>query len=71
MKFNPNKHSGGGIVFIDVYTKKPITDSWCKEYESAKKFWIRHYHKDPNIAMRPVADVNYFFFSHGVSVSNG
>jgi hypothetical protein len=66
MKFNPNKHSGGGVVFIDVYTKKPITDEWRREYDSALKFWTKRYRKDPNIAMRPVADVNYFFFSHGV-----
>lgn len=70
MRFNPNKHSGGGVVFIDIVTKKPITAEWRKEYKSAHKYWVKHYNKDPNIAMRPVADVNYFFMSNGVGVLN-
>ena len=66
MQFKPSKHSGGGVVFIDITTKKPITIEWRKNYGSAKKYWEKHYNKDPNIAMKPVADVNFFLMSFGI-----
>lgn len=65
MKVNLLKHNGGGIVFIDITTKKPITTQWRKSLASAEKYWAKHYkNSNPNIMMKPVADVQFFFMQY-------
>ncbi len=63
MKVNLLKHQGGGVVFIDVITKKPVTSQWRKSLASAEKYWAKHY-KGTNVMMKPVADVQFFFMQY-------
>lgn len=65
MQANLKAYKGGGIVFIDITTKKPITTQWRKTLTSATKYWSKHFkHTNPNIVMKPVADVQFFFMQY-------
>ena len=63
MQVNLTKYQGGGIVFIDINTKKPVTTKWRKTLDSATKYWKEHY-KGTNVVMKPVADVQFFFMQY-------
>lgn len=64
MKVNLLKHQGGGIVFIDITTKKPIPNQWRKSLASAEKYWAKHYKQEGKVVMKPVADVQFFFMQY-------
>ena len=65
MQANIQTYQGGGYVFIDAVTKKPVTKEWRRDSKSANKYWAKHYNKSPSVVMRPVADVQFFFMSFG------
>ena len=64
MKVNLLKHYGGGVVFIDIVTKKPVTTQWRKSLASAEKYWAKHYKQEGRVMMKPVADVQFFFMQY-------
>lgn len=64
MKVNLRKHQGGGVVFVDITTKKPITSQWRKSLSSAEKYWQKHYKQEGKVMMKPVADVQFFFMQY-------
>jgi hypothetical protein len=64
MKVNLRKHQGGGVVFVDITTKKPITSQWRKSLSSAEKYWVKHYKQEGKVMMKPVADVQFFFMQY-------
>lgn len=66
MQANIQTYQGGGYVFIDLATKKPVTTEWRRDSKSATKYWTKHFNKSPSIAMRPVADVQFFFMSYAL-----
>ncbi len=66
MQANIQNYQGGGYVFIDAVTKKPVTKEWRRDSTSATKYWVKHYNKSPSVVMKPVADVQFFFMSFGV-----
>jgi hypothetical protein len=63
MQANIQTYQGGGYVFIDATTKKPINKDFRKDYKSASKYWAKHY-KGTSVVMRPVSDVQFFFMQY-------
>ena len=64
MQSNIQNYQGGGYVFIDATTKRPLTHEFRKDYDTAKKYWVRHFNKSPSVIMKPVADVQFFFMHY-------
>jgi hypothetical protein len=66
MQANIQNYQGGGYVFIDATTKKPLTREFRKDLNTATKYWAKHYNKSPSVEMRPVADVQFFFMKYDI-----
>ena len=64
MQANIQTYQGGGYVFIDTTTKKPINKEFRKDYRSAFKYWAKKY-KGTTVLIKPVSDVQFFFMSFG------
>lgn len=64
MQANIQTYQGGGYVFIDATTKKPVTSEWRRDSKSASKYWSKHYNKSPSVVIKPVADVQFFFMQY-------
>lgn len=64
MQANIQTYQGGGYVFIDATTKKPLTDKFRKDINSANKYWVKHFNKSPTVIIKPVADVQFFFMQY-------
>ena len=65
MQANIQTYQGGGYVFIDATTKRPLTKEFRKDLNTATKYWAKHFNKSPSVAMKPVADVQFFFMLFG------
>jgi hypothetical protein len=66
MQANIQTYQGGGYVFIDATTKKPVTKEWRRDSKSANKYWTKHFNKSPSVVMKPVADVQFFFMQYDI-----